>query len=150
MGSRSAHHQDEAGGDRRHPSLHHPSWGGRQGPGRQAGIPLASLATVPLLGVSQRRQKQGCPHRGICRRRRGQVLRQACSNPTAAARALIPAVRRCMPEGGRMQVKRFRVKGPVPQKTKTQVVPLNKHMVYENTPPKEAYHILCSSLTVPG
>lgn len=46
-----------------------------------------------------------------------------------------------------MQVKRFRVKGPVPQKTKTQVVPLNEHMVYENTPPKEVYPLLFSHNT---
>lgn len=46
-----------------------------------------------------------------------------------------------------MQVKRFRVKGPVPQKTKIQVVPLNEHMVYKNTPPKEVYPLLFSHNT---
>lgn len=69
---------------------------------------------------------------------RGQVLGQACKIPAAAAKTLIPGVQRCISVGGRegggMQAKHFMVRGPVPQKTKKQTVPLNKHMVYKNTP----------------
>lgn len=46
-----------------------------------------------------------------------------------------------------MQAKHFGVRGPVPQKTKKQVVPLNKHVAYENTPPEEVYPLLFSRNT---
>lgn len=42
---------------------------------------------------------------------RGQVLGQACSILTAAAKALIPGVQGCMSVGGRMQAKHFMVRG---------------------------------------
>ena len=86
---------------------------------------------------------------------RGQVPGTACGIAATAAKALILGMQGCMPEagreggreGGRMQVKCFTVRGLVPRNSKKQVVPLNEHATYKNTPPEEVYPLVFSCNT---
>lgn len=121
------------------------------GAGRQAGTPPASPAATPLPAFPTGGKSGAVLTEAPDEAERGQVPGQVCSIPAAAAEALILGMQGCVPEGGReggrMQVKHFTVRGPVPRKTKKQVVPLNEHMAYKNTPPEEVYPLLFSHNT---